>query len=171
VRRSALRRATGGAARRSGELLHTLAILLGACDGDELPLYGDGRPQPIDGTGPCGAALAAQRTGRDRLARARSAPTPSTRSAIVCDPRALFGVNLRRLQAWMGHQQIDSRSTADRQQIDETTIYVHSADNHRRDVPGGVVAVATDEPDQDLRILKMLDARGSHVAASGILAA
>jgi len=68
---------------------------------------------------------------------------------------ALFGVNPWRLQSWMGHKRID-----------ETMIYVHVAENHRREIPESVAAVATTELDPDRRILKMLGARGSHVAAS-----
>jgi integrase len=69
---------------------------------------------------------------------------------------ALFGVNPWRLQSWMGHKRID-----------ETMIYVHVAANHRREIPEAVVAVGESEKDPDRRILKMLGARGSHVAASG----
>jgi site-specific recombinase XerD len=36
---------------------------------------------------------------------------------------ALFGVNPWRLQAWMGHKRID-----------ETMLYVHVAETHRRDI-------------------------------------
>ncbi len=68
---------------------------------------------------------------------------------------ALFGVNPWRLQSWMGHKRID-----------ETMIYVHVAENHRREIPESVAAVAMTELDPDRRILKMLGARGSHVAAS-----
>lgn len=67
---------------------------------------------------------------------------------------ALFGVNPWRLQSWMGHKRID-----------ETMIYVHVAENHRREAPEWVVAAAATEADPDRRILKMLAARGSHVAA------
>jgi integrase len=70
---------------------------------------------------------------------------------------ALFGVNPWRLQSWMGHKRID-----------ETMIYVHVADHHRRDVPGHVMAVAADEPDPDRRIVKMLGARGSQRDSCGI---
>src|SRR5512135_2030828 len=37
---------------------------------------------------------------------------------------SLFGVNPWRLQSWMGHKRID-----------ETMIYVHVAENHRREIP------------------------------------
>jgi integrase len=67
---------------------------------------------------------------------------------------ALFGVNPWRLQSWMGHKRID-----------ETMIYVHVAENHRREIPEPVLEAATTEADPDRRILKMLAARGSHVAA------
>jgi integrase len=68
---------------------------------------------------------------------------------------ALFGVNPWRLQSWMGHKRID-----------ETMIYVHVAETHRRDIPAAIVAAAAGETDPDRRILKMLAARGSHAAAS-----
>jgi hypothetical protein len=67
---------------------------------------------------------------------------------------ALFGVNPWRLQAWMGHKRID-----------ETMLYVHVAENHRRDIPEAIVAAGLGEIDPDRRVLKMLSARGSHVAA------
>jgi len=71
---------------------------------------------------------------------------------------AMFGVNPWRLQAWLGHKRID-----------ETMLYVHVAENHRRDIPESIVAAGCNEVDPDRRILKMLGARGSHVAAaSGI---
>jgi integrase len=70
---------------------------------------------------------------------------------------ALFGVNPWRLQSWMGHKRID-----------ETMIYVHVAENHRREIPEAVVAAADTELDPDRRILKMLAARGSHVAANSV---
>jgi integrase len=68
---------------------------------------------------------------------------------------ALFGVNPWRLQSWMGHKRID-----------ETMIYVHLAENHRREIPEAIVDAAATERDPDVRILKMLGARGSHVAAN-----
>ncbi|MEO6773031.1 MAG: tyrosine-type recombinase/integrase, partial [Kofleriaceae bacterium] len=70
---------------------------------------------------------------------------------------ALFGVNPWRLQSWMGHKRID-----------ETMIYVHVAENHRREIPEGVAAAAAAETDPDRRVLKMLAARGSHVAAAQV---
>lgn len=69
---------------------------------------------------------------------------------------ALFGVNPWRLQSWMGHKRID-----------ETMIYVHVAENHRREIPEPILEAAKTEADADRRILKMLAARGSHVAAAG----
>jgi integrase len=42
---------------------------------------------------------------------------------------ALFGVNPWRLQSWMGHKRID-----------ETMIYVHVAENRRREIPEAVLA-------------------------------
>lgn len=49
--------------------------------------------------------------------------------------------------------------------IDETMLYVHVAENHRREIPEQIVLAAHGEFDPDRRILKMLAARGSHVAA------
>src|SRR5215470_4713697 len=69
---------------------------------------------------------------------------------------ALFGVNPWRLQAWMGHKRID-----------ETMIYVHVAEAHRRDIPERVLAAAAGETDPDRRILLMLGSRGSSVAVNG----
>ena len=54
----------------------------------------------------------------------------------------------------MGHKRIDG-----------TMLYVHVAENHRRELPEAFVAMAKDELDPDRRILKMLGSRGSHVAA------
>jgi len=67
---------------------------------------------------------------------------------------ALFGVNPWRLQAWMGHKRID-----------ETMLYVHVAEAHHRELPEIVRVAAMSETDPDTRILRMLGARGSHVAA------
>jgi integrase len=66
---------------------------------------------------------------------------------------ALFGVNPWRLQSWMGHKRID-----------ETMIYVHVAENHRREIPPAVIEAGAGEPDPDRRVLKMLGARGKNVA-------
>ena len=70
---------------------------------------------------------------------------------------ALFGVNPWRLQAWLGHKRID-----------ETMLYVHVAEAHARELPD-VQAAALGEVNPDRRILKMLAARGSHVAACGVV--
>jgi integrase len=70
---------------------------------------------------------------------------------------ALFGVNPWRLQSWMGHKRID-----------ETMIYVHVAETHRRDLPDSIVSAAAADTDPDRRILRMLAARGSHVAANSV---
>src|SRR5262249_21844260 len=67
---------------------------------------------------------------------------------------ALFGVNPWRLQAWMGHKRID-----------ETMLYVHVAEAHHREMPEVIQQAAVGESDPDARILKMLGARGSVVAA------
>ena len=45
--------------------------------------------------------------------------------------------------------------------IDETMLYVHVAESHRRDLPEGIVAAGSAELDPDRRVLKMLGARGS----------
>jgi integrase len=70
---------------------------------------------------------------------------------------ALFGVNPWRLQNWLGHKRID-----------ETMIYVHVAEDHRREIPATILAAGDAERDPDLRILRMLGARGSHVAAEEV---
>jgi site-specific recombinase XerD len=68
---------------------------------------------------------------------------------------ALFGVNPWRLQGWMGHKRIE-----------ETMLYVHVADHHRREIPESILAAGAVERDPDDRIVQMLGARGSHVAAA-----
>ncbi|NJM91156.1 MAG: hypothetical protein HC863_02565 [Myxococcales bacterium] len=50
--------------------------------------------------------------------------------------------------------------------IDETMLYVHVAENQRRDLPEQAAAIAASERDPDIRIVKMLGARGSQVAAN-----
>ena len=49
--------------------------------------------------------------------------------------------------------------------IEETMLYVHLAEHHRRDIPEAILAAGHSEADPDTRMLKMLGARGSHVAA------
>ncbi len=71
---------------------------------------------------------------------------------------ALFGVNPWRLQSWLGHKRID-----------ETMIYVHVAENHCREIPEAISATATAEVHPDRRVLKVLGARGSHVAAKSVV--
>jgi integrase len=61
---------------------------------------------------------------------------------------ALFGVNPWRLQAWMGHKNIE-----------ETMRYVHVSEGHMRPIPAEVLAAGQSEPDFDRRIMKMLGAR------------
>ena len=68
---------------------------------------------------------------------------------------AMFGVNPWRLQAWMGHKRID-----------ETMLYVHVAEAHMRDLPDVVRDRGDAERDPDRRVLAMLGARGSVVAAT-----
>ena len=59
------------------------------------------------------------------------------------------GWNPWRLQAWLGHKRID-----------ETMLYVHVAENHRREIPEHIMAAGRDESDPDRRVLAMLSARG-----------
>jgi integrase len=66
---------------------------------------------------------------------------------------ALFGVNPWRLQSWMGHKRID-----------ETMLYVHVAENHRRPISDDITNAAQGETDPDLRVLAMLSARGKNMA-------
>ena len=67
---------------------------------------------------------------------------------------AWIGVNPWLLQAWMGHKRID-----------ETMIYVHVAGAHRRELPEVVRIAGEGVTDPEVRILRMLSARGSYVAA------
>ncbi|HUQ05325.1 MAG TPA: tyrosine-type recombinase/integrase [Kofleriaceae bacterium] len=68
---------------------------------------------------------------------------------------ALFGVNPWTLQTWFGHKRID-----------ETMRYVHVASAHGRDLPECVQLAAQGIGDPDRRVLAMLGARGSYVAAA-----
>jgi integrase len=70
---------------------------------------------------------------------------------------ALFGVNPWRLQSWMGHKRID-----------ETMIYVHVAENHRREIPQPILDAAEAEADPDRRVLAMLAARGANAPQTEI---
>jgi hypothetical protein len=45
-------------------------------------------------------------------------------------------------------------------------LYVHVAETHARELPEKIREAAIGEADPDARIVKMLGARGSHVAAS-----
>ena len=63
---------------------------------------------------------------------------------------AMFGVNPWRLMTWLGHKRVD-----------ETMLYVHLAEQHRRDVPAPVLKAGARELDPDLRILAMLSERCS----------
>lgn len=51
---------------------------------------------------------------------------------------------------------------------DETMLYVHVAENHRRDTPDCILDAANGEHDPDRRVLAMIGARGSVVAAAVI---
>ncbi len=44
-------------------------------------------------------------------------------------------------------------------------LYVHVAEKYRRDIPLDIIDAAADERDPDQRVLNVLSARGSHVAA------
>lgn len=68
---------------------------------------------------------------------------------------ALFGVNPWRLQGWMGHKRID-----------ETMLYVHVAEHHRRAIPDDIAHAGLGELDPDRRVIRMLGARGKTVAKS-----
>ncbi len=59
-------------------------------------------------------------------------------------------MNPWRLQTWLGHKRID-----------ETMLYVHVAEAHRRDIPDHILEVARGIEDPDRRILAMLGARGA----------
>ena len=72
---------------------------------------------------------------------------------------ALFGVNPWRLQSWMGHKRID-----------ETMIYVHVAETHRREIPEPVLEAGNAERDPDRRILAMLSARGAFAPQGELVA-
>jgi integrase len=68
---------------------------------------------------------------------------------------AMFGVNPWKLMTWMGHKRID-----------ETMLYVNLAGNHLRELPPEIATAPGKELDPDRRILAMLAARGSQVAAN-----
>ncbi len=51
--------------------------------------------------------------------------------------------------------------------IDETMIYVHVAETHRREVPEPVLEAGNAERDPDRRILAMLSARGAFAPQGG----
>jgi len=63
---------------------------------------------------------------------------------------ATFGVNPWRLMTWMGHKRVD-----------ETMLYVHLAEQHRREFPAPVLKAGARETDPDDRILAMLSERCS----------
>jgi hypothetical protein len=48
--------------------------------------------------------------------------------------------------------------------IDETMIYVHVAEHHRREIPECCSTAAASETDPDRRVLAILSARGANVA-------
>jgi hypothetical protein len=57
-----------------------------------------------------------------------------------------------------------ARGQRGRQREDETMIYVHVAENHRRELPQAVIEASLGEVDPDRRVLKMLGARGKNMA-------
>ena len=67
----------------------------------------------------------------------------------------LFGVNPWRLPGLDGHKRIE-----------EAMPCVHLADDHARELAAEIRDAAIGEADPDARIVRMLGARGSHVAAS-----
>ena len=83
----------------------------------------------------------------------------TTRGCTFGTHAALFGVNPWRLQAWLGHKGID-----------ETMLYVHVAEAHPRDLLDVVCSAGSGIADPDRRVLAMLGARGSHVAANTTVA-
>lgn len=84
-----------------------------------------------------------------------AATNDSVRIAPADSHAALFGANPWWLQAWLGHKRID-----------ETMRYVHVASAHHRELPECVQLAAQGIGDPDRRILAMLGARGSYVAAA-----
>jgi len=70
--------------------------------------------------------------------------------------RPMLHENFAWAEFWMGHKRIE-----------ETMLYVHVAENHRRDIPGDIASAARREVEPDRRVLRMLGARGSHGAANG----
>jgi integrase len=71
---------------------------------------------------------------------------------------ALFGVNPWSLHTWLGHKRID-----------ETMLYVHVAQHHSRELPEHIRNAARGIDDPDRRVIAMLSARGSVVAATSIV--
>ncbi len=59
-------------------------------------------------------------------------------------------MNPWRLMTWMGHKRVD-----------ETMLYVHLAEQHRREIPAPVLKAGARETDPDDRILAMLSERCS----------
>lgn len=68
---------------------------------------------------------------------------------------ARLAVNPWRLQRWMGHKRLE-----------ETELYVNLVQIHPRETPPLMLAARETERDPDRKILAMLSARGSLVAAN-----
>jgi hypothetical protein len=67
---------------------------------------------------------------------------------------AMFGVNPWRLMTWMGHKRVD-----------ETMLYVHLAEIHRREIPPSILKAGLHELDACSRCSPSAVQRGSGVAA------
>ena len=67
---------------------------------------------------------------------------------------AMLGVNPWRLQSWMGHKRID-----------ETMLYVHVAEAHRKEIPAAIFEAGAGEANPDRRVLAMLGRRCISVAS------
>jgi hypothetical protein len=67
----------------------------------------------------------------------------------------MCGVNAWRLMTWMGHKRIE-----------ETQLYIHFGEAHRRPIPPVLVAAGARELDPDRRVLAMLSGRCPLVASA-----
>jgi hypothetical protein len=70
--------------------------------------------------------------------------------AVISASDALVSVRRASVLLSMGHKRIE-----------ETMLYAHVADNHRREIPEGILAAGAGETDPDARIVRMLCARAS----------
>jgi len=71
---------------------------------------------------------------------------------------AMFGVNPWTLMMWMGHKRID-----------ETMLYVNLGNIHRRQAADAILAAGEGERDPDMRVIKMLGARGDPAVRQQVL--